>query len=459
MPSGARRYCPFFYANGILSAPPRAGRHDPSTEAPIARLAALGLALALTAPLAATAAELGRLTVRSGVGEALRAEIDILDIRANEARSLAARLGTPDEFWRAGLEPPAILGVLRAGIGRGQKGRPVVIVTSSEPIDEPFVSLLVQLDSPSRQSLREYPVLLEERRTREARPAPALPSLPSAPPDAAPSEPTGIPAGPTAIAAAEGRHVVRPGETLATIANTFKVPGATVDQVLVALYRANESAFLDANMNRLPAGRALAIPDAAAVLAIAPDEARRTVAAHRDAAQPAPAPVASAAADRLRLSRADGAPRTGGADDVAAVGRAFKEAQERIAALEKNIESLQRLAELQNRQIARLQHVALAGATPPLPGDAAASDLGIAAPRADEHYLQRALARFVGEYWSWFAAALVLAFAAWVWMPLKTARLWRKKRRRKERALARIMRGEDRGRRKRRRRVEALAPG
>jgi hypothetical protein len=78
-------------------------------------------------------------------------------------------------------------------------------------------------------------------------------------------------------------------------------------------------------------------------------------------------------------------------------------------------------------------------------------------PSADEHYLQRALARFVGEYWSWFAAALVLAFAAWVWMPLKTARLWRKKRRRKERALARIMRGEDRGRRKRRR-VKSLAP-
>jgi pilus assembly protein FimV len=457
MPSGARRYCPFFYANGILSAPSRAGRHDPTTEAPIARLAALGLALALTAPLAATAAELGRLTVRSGVGEALRAEIDILDVRANEARSLAARLGTPDEFWRAGLEPPAILGVLRAGIGRGQKGRPVVIVTSSEPIDEPFVSLLVQLDSPSRQSLREYPVLLEERRTREARPAPALPSLPSAPPDAAPSEPAGIPAGPTAIAAAEARHVVRPGETLATIANAFRCRAPRWTR---SWWRSIARTKARSRREHEPPARRARARDSrrGRRAAIAPDDARRTVAAHRDAAQPAPAPVASAAADRLRLSRADGAPRTGGTDDVAAIGLASKEAQERIAALEKNIESLQRLAELQNRQIARLQHVALAGAAPPLPGDAAASDLGIAAPRADEPYLQRALARFVGEYWSWFAAALVLAFTAWVWMPLKTVRLWRKKRRRKERALARIMRGEDRGRRKRRRRVKALAP-
>lgn len=442
----------------MLAASPRAGWHDFTSEAPIARLAAFALAIALIAPAAATAAELGRLTVLSGVGEALRAEIDIVDVRANEARSLAARLGTPDEFWRAGLEPPAILGVLRAGIARGQKGRPVITITSSAPIDEPFVSLLVRLDSPSRQSLREYPVLLEERRTREARPAPALPSTPPARPDAAPSEPASVPAAPIAIAATEGGRAVRPGETLATIANAFKVPGATVDQVLVAFYRANESAFLDANMNRLRAGHVLAIPNEAAVLAIAPEDARRTVAAHRDAAQPPQAHVVSTAADRLRLSRVDGAPRAGNADDVAAMGHAFKEAQERIAALEKTIEGLQRFAELQNRQIARLQHVALAGAAPPLPGDAGASDLGITLPPADEHYLQRALARFVGEYWSWFAAALVLAFAAWVWMPFKTARLWRKRRRRRERALERIMRGENRGRRKRHR-VKPLAPG
>lgn len=389
----------------------------------------------------------------SGVGEPLRAEIDIVDVRGGEAKSLAARLGTPDEFWRAGLEPPAILGALRAGIGRGQKGRPVVTLTSSEPVSEPFLSLLVQLSSPSRQSLREYPFLLEERRTREARPAPELPGVPPLQPDAAPGEPPSVPAGPTALAAAEGSHHVQPGETLATVANAYMVPGATIDQMLVAFYRANEGAFVGANMNRLPAGRVLAVPDEAAVLAVAPEEARRTVAAHRDAAQPAPG-------DQLKLSRADGATGAGGADDVAAVNLALEEARERMAALEKNIEGLQKLGELQNRQIARLQQGGIAGVAP-LPGDAAASDLGIPAARAAEPYLQRALARFVGEHWPWFATALVLAFAAWVWMPLKTARLWRKKRRRKERQIRRIAHGEDRGRRKKRRerrRIESFAP-
>lgn len=408
----------------------------------------------LAVPVVVAAADLGRLTVRSGVGEALRAEIDIVDTHVGEATTLAARLGTPDEFWRAGLEPPAILGALRAAIGRGQKGKPVVVLTSAVPVEEPFLSLLVQLSSSSRQSLREYPFLLEERRTREARPAPDLPGVPPSQPGAAPSEPLGLPGEPTALTAAEGWHHVRLGETLATIANAYKVPGATIDQMLVAFYRANEGAFLKANMNRLPAGRVLAVPEEAVVLAVAPGEARQTVAAHRDAAKPAH--ERSGPGDRLKVSRADGGTRSGSVDDVAAVNLAFAEARERIAALEKNIEGLQKLVELQSRQIAWLQQVASARAFPPQPGDAAASELNILAPNAAEPYLQRALARFVGEHWPWFATAFVLAFAAWVWMPLKTARLWRERRRQKQRTIRRMARGGDRGRRKKAARAASL---
>jgi hypothetical protein len=70
--------------------------------------------------------------------------------------------------------------------------------------------------------------------------------------------------------------------------------------------------------------------------------------------------------------------------------------------------------------------------------------LHVPAAHADDPYLRRALARFVGEHWQWFATALVLAFGAWVWMPFKTARLWRKKRRRRERDLYRAVRRERR---------------
>ena len=47
--------------------------------------------------------------------------------------------------------------------------------------------------------------------------------------------------------------------------------------MLVGLFQANQDAFDRGNMNRLKAGRILAVPDKAALLAIPRDEANRVV--------------------------------------------------------------------------------------------------------------------------------------------------------------------------------------
>ena len=382
----------------------------------------------------ATAAELGRLTVLSGAGEPLRAEIEIVGAQPGELGSLAARVASADEFWRAGIEPPPLARSIRVAVARRPKGAPVVTLASAEPVVEPFVSLLVQLSSRTGQSMREYPVLLEERRARPQA-APALPSIDAPAPVEGPVETaTPVPADP-------GGHVVKAGETLATIADRYRPAGVAPEKMLVALYRANEAAFLDANMNRLRIGRTLAIPDAAGIGSIALDEAKRLVAAHREAV-----PAPRAAADRLQLS---GAPVAG--DDVVALQLAAKEARERIALLEQNVAGLQKIVEVQNRQLARVRDAQLAAFGASRPGDAVASDL-VLVPHAAEAGLDRALADFVGRHWAWFATALLLAFTAWVWMPLKTAQLWRKKVRRREHAARRAAR-KTRPRRKRVRRI------
>ena len=396
--------------------------------------------------VAAGAAELGRLTVLSGVGEPLRAEIEIVRAQPAELGSLAARLATPEVFWRAGVEPVPVVQSIRVAVARRPKGPPVVTLASSEPVEEPFMSLLVQLSSRSGQSMREYPVLLEERRQRPlaspalpARDAPGIPLAPEAP--AAVDGPIE-----TAAPAARGAgHAVAPGETLATIAERYRPAGVALEQMLAALYRENQEAFLDANMNRLRAGRTLAIPDAAAIAAIAPDEAKRLVAAHREAlraAQAALKPAPGTVTDRLEVSRAEG-PKPGAAtagDDVASLQHSAREANERIVLLEKTVAGLQKIVELQNRQLARLREAQLLAADPSRPGDAVASSLVPYAPRPAEVDLGHALARVLSDHWAWLATALLLAFTSWVWMPLKTARLWRKKRRRRDRAVRRAAR-------------------
>jgi pilus assembly protein FimV len=95
-----------------------------------------------------------------------------------------------------------------------------------------------------------------------AAPAPALAEKPAAP--ALASEPMGT-------------YEVKQGDTLGKIAAQYKPEGVSAQQMLVALYRANEDAFINKNMNLLRSGRVLNIPDRAAAEAVAPPDANKIV--------------------------------------------------------------------------------------------------------------------------------------------------------------------------------------
>lgn len=405
------------------------------------------LAAALLVPGLACAAELGRLTVLSGVGQPLRAEIEIVAVQQGEAASLAARIAPADAFWRANLEPAPVLRALRVGVERRPKGRNVVTLRSNEPIEEPFLQLLVELTSRSGTSLREYPVLLEEARPRAVGDGttPALPQ--GAPPAESPPRQSAPPEAP------DGTYIVKPGDTLATVAQAMQLRDATFDQLLVALYRANEQAFLDANMNRLRVGAALVLPAEDAVRAIDPATARRVVLEHRSAAEPR-TPVATAAGapeaprDRLQVSGTAPAKTRGGAagtardDDVASLQRALGESKERVVLLERNVDDLRKLVVLKDRELARMQRNARATeALTPFPGDAAAAD-------GTEPRSRSVLGYLLHEYGAWLIATLLLAVFCWIVMPFKTARLYLKRRRRRARDIRRAARGVRRAARK-----------
>jgi pilus assembly protein FimV len=196
------------------------------------------------------------------------------------------------------------------------------------------------------------------------------------------------------------------GDTLGKIARAYLPPGITLNQMLVAIYRANQDAFIRENVNLVRAGRILNIPSAEAIGTVDVDEANRVVRAHmaefreyrsRLAAAPAAADAAPgqreaagtiepkpeapkpAPQDQVRLSKVDpqkpSAP--GGAaargDDLVARERALKEAQSRISDLEKNVADLQKLLELKNQQLAELEKKAAGKPAPAAPAPAPAA--------------------------------------------------------------------------------------
>jgi pilus assembly protein FimV len=349
-------------------------------------------ALLLFASFAASAAGLGTLRVLSALGQPLRAEIDIVSLRGGEQDSLSVRLASSEAFRQAGIEfHPALIGI-KMTVQR-RDGQPIVAVTSRGPVNEPFLEMLVELEWSTGRLVREYTILLDPPTYIPPPPAGAVmgPTAPAAAAAAPPQPMTPATPEPTTAApvtAAVDYEVVK-GDTLSQIARDHMHSGVTFNQMMIAIYQANQEAFILENINLVRAGRILRIPDRDTVAAVGREEAKETVLEHmasfaeyrRKIAAAAPTVPESAGTrtaegeikspggevapeptkDQLKLSRAEpGKPGGPGAaaataDDLAARDRELQEAQSRVDDLEKNVTDLQKLLEIKNQQIAELE--------------------------------------------------------------------------------------------------------
>ena len=272
----------------------------------------LGLALALTTlALGADAAGLGRLNLMSGLGQPLRAEIDLTSVARDEAGSLSARLAGAEAFTQANIEYGASLSGLRFSVQRRANGQPYVLVTSNQIVNEPYLDLLVELTWSSGRLVREYTMLLDPPETRIARretePGPVVQaqapvssgatttttatttqttSSRRAATDAVVAAPRVSRSAPRIASSNDsgsrevtgGEYRVQPGDTAISIARSNKPDNVSLEQMLAALYQGNAQAFAG-NINRLLAGATVRIPDAASAQAVDRADARRIIVA------------------------------------------------------------------------------------------------------------------------------------------------------------------------------------
>lgn len=248
---------------------------------------ALGVIVALSLSGAACAVGLGGISVSTALGEPLKAEVELAAVGKSDKNNMSARLASPDEFKRAGLDYPSSLPKLKFQIEERANGTPYIKVTSAQPVNEPFVSLLLELTWPSGSLLREYTFLLDppgfkpeqpkatevhplepnaasatETKTEAAKEEP-LPMRAAAPMDekafVEPANASRKPAEKSNVAS--GTIKVKRGDTLSKIARDTKSPDISLERMLVAMYRANEDVFDDRNMNRLRTGKILRVPE------------------------------------------------------------------------------------------------------------------------------------------------------------------------------------------------------
>jgi pilus assembly protein FimV len=422
-------------------------------------LLAIGLSLLSSG---AMALGLGQIRVLSAPGQPLLAEIPIISNEPGELENARARLASPETFARVGLQPPSgLVNDLQFEITSDAQGRAVVRVTSSAPVDVPAVGFLVEVDWGQGRLVREYSALVATPQTAAAIEAPAIqapqavpsdaivrePQAVAAVPDVAPGpdqertpEPAPAPAPPAtqrapasvAASAAPGEALTRVerGQTLSQIAAGMDRGGRSLDDVMIALLRANPEAFIGGNIHRVRSGAVLRMPGAddyagaAAAATLVREqtaqwrEARRPIPQPADsgvaapaAATTAPAPAATGA--RLEIAPAAAASGTqatesglgtGGEGDMLA-NEQLRQAQEDLATRDSELAELRsRVGELEKMQQAQLKLIQLKDS------ELAAAQQALARTNATSATPAQATA----PVWLWGGVGLLLA-AGLVW--------------------------------------------
>ena len=236
-------------------------------------LVALGLGVTSNS---AWALMLGRSKVLSALGEPLRLEVDVLDISADETASLKAGIASAEAFKSAGINFNPVLSGLQVTLQRRTDGSAFLSVSGSTPVNESFVDVMLELTWNGGRQVRDYTLLLDPPQITPPPVEPVQAQTPVTSPATTPPQPATQPNKPPASALskpavksaakvpanASGDNQVKviDGDTAGKIARDHQISGFSLDQMLVAMQKANPEAFINKNINRLRSGVILNLP-------------------------------------------------------------------------------------------------------------------------------------------------------------------------------------------------------
>uniref|UniRef100_UPI00035F1E09 type IV pilus assembly protein FimV n=1 Tax=Pseudomonas asplenii TaxID=53407 RepID=UPI00035F1E09 len=352
---------------------------------------AIAAASALSSGMA-HALGLGEMTLKSTLNQPLLVEIELQDVGGLSASDIVPSLASPQAFSDAGVSRQDFLNDLTFTPVVNPNGRSVVRVTSSKPLSEAYVRFLVQVQWPQGRLMRDYSVLLDPSRY--------APAGEAAKPAVAPNAPV------TAPTRAK-QYTTGAKDTLWEIAARER-NGASVQQTMLAIQALNPGAFVDGNINRLKTGQVLRLPDTVQSTALPQSKAIAEVAAQNAAWRQGRragqghggkqqldatrhkggegAPAAAERKDKLSLVSAESGKKGGkGAagdskaltdklamtqESLDATRRDNAELKSRMEDLQSQLDKLQRLIDLKNDQLAKLQAEGAAAAAAPTPAPA-----------------------------------------------------------------------------------------
>ncbi|WP_394169239.1 FimV/HubP family polar landmark protein [Saccharospirillum alexandrii] len=222
---------------------------------------------------------LGDIELNSNLNEPLDADIELTQLRGLTAGEIIPTLASNDAFVRAGIERSFFLSNIQFSLEENEAGDLIIALETRQPVREPFLNFLVEVNWPGGRLLKEYTLLLDPPVFDTGVVGESLVIDPAARQETAPSReisttttvsqssqetsPVPVQTEPRVDNLAGDEYRVQRNDTLWEIA--MRVPGRdgyNMQQVMLALQDVNPDAFLNDNINRLKAGSVLTFPTA-----------------------------------------------------------------------------------------------------------------------------------------------------------------------------------------------------
>lgn len=363
------------------------------------RLATAVLTLGCLHSSVVSALGLGELKLESFLNEPLSATVAMHSATGLDQDQIKVRLATSDDFDKLGIDRAYFLTSIKFEVSVDERGNGKILLSSEDPVLEPYLDFLIEARWPSGRLLREYTVLVDppifdteapiisasekvmeteggeytskKPRSSEANSGTSVNTKKSTlTAGEMPQRNFGSEA--AAQPSAGNQYMIRRDETLWAIAERARPEGASIHQTMLDIQRLNPQAFIDGNINRIKAGYIVYLPGFADIssddLVQAQQEVRQQNQDWRDgvpskpqsdagpslriSAEPSPNEDAPAA-DNSSLAASS---RAEVSENLEESERARYELSERLAAMEELVETLQNIVSLKDDQISALQN-------------------------------------------------------------------------------------------------------
>ena len=384
---------------------------------------ACGLAsLALSSHVSALG--LGEVKLKSTLNQPLQAEVKLLDTRDLTAEQILVTLASPADFERNGVDRLFFYTEFQFAVDLNAADGPKVLITSRNPVREPYLNFLIEARWTAGRLLREYTLLMDlptfeendavspvQSATTASKPVRQSTTTQVAPVNQPTRRTSSGSTGTNRQPFNGSEYEVRDSDTLWEIAlRTRPDSSVSVHQSMMALYKANPEAFISGNINRLRRGQVLRVPDANEMKSLGRSEAvsqfatasgdsalgAQINASRRTSAAPSESSEVSGRVKLAAPSASGGSGQGSGANDGS--GKALEselaatleeldkskaentELGSRVKDLEAQIETMQRLVDVSNEKLRALQVAAEQKPADPVAQDPAPQNVEPSAP-------------------------------------------------------------------------------